>query len=104
MVLLGDAASCVSLFGEGSSSAIAGAATLSQSLLESLDDVERALLRYQTKHQVVARRGQRGAAIAAHLLIRRPAPASSCATRHSAAPATGDLAEPAYFSPVPMTP
>lgn len=69
VVLLGDGASCVSLFGEGSSSAIAGAATLGQCLLESPGDVGRALLRYETNHQVVARRGQRGAAIAAHLLI-----------------------------------
>lgn len=69
VVLLGDAASCVSLFGEGSSSAIAGAATLAELLIEAPQDVDGALQRYQTSHEALTRRGQRGAAVAAHLLI-----------------------------------
>jgi 2-polyprenyl-6-methoxyphenol hydroxylase-like FAD-dependent oxidoreductase len=69
VVLLGDAASCVSLFGEGSSSAIAGVATLAELLIEAPQDVDGALQRYQTSHEALTRRGQRGAAVAAHLLI-----------------------------------
>ena len=69
VVLLGDAASCVSLFGEGATSAVAGAGTLARSLLDTPLNVNAALVRYQTSHEGLTRRGQRGAAIAAHLLI-----------------------------------
>jgi 2-polyprenyl-6-methoxyphenol hydroxylase-like FAD-dependent oxidoreductase len=87
VVLLGDAASCVSLFGEGSSSAIAGAAALARALAESPRDVARALLRYQVSHQALARRGQRGATIAAHLLI--PATRTGIILRNQALCRTG---------------
>ena len=88
VVLLGDAASCVSLFGEGSSSAMAGAATLARSLLEAPGgDISRALLRYETAHQAATRRGQRGAAIAAHLLI--PATRTGITLRNQALHRTG---------------
>lgn len=87
VVLLGDAASCVSLFGEGSSSAIAGAATLAQSLVEAPHDLHGALLRYQISHEVLTRRGQRGAAIAAYLLI--PATSAGITVRNRTLRLTG---------------
>ena len=51
ITLIGDAASCVSLFGEGSSLAIAGAATLAGALAASPDDHARALRRYEIAHR-----------------------------------------------------
>lgn len=88
VALLGDAASCVSLFGEGSSSAIAGAATLAGSLVEEAPHhVDRALLHYQASHEGLSRRGQRGAAVAAHLLI--PATSVGITVRNRALRLTG---------------
>ncbi len=69
VVLLGDAASCITLFGEGSSSAISGADTLVRSLVAFPRDVARALLNYESDHRVLAGRGQRVAPLASHLLI-----------------------------------
>jgi 2-polyprenyl-6-methoxyphenol hydroxylase-like FAD-dependent oxidoreductase len=69
VTLLGDAASCVSLFGEGSSSAIEGAATLAASLAASPHDIPSALARYESAHRAVTRPRQRGVLIASHLLI-----------------------------------
>jgi 2-polyprenyl-6-methoxyphenol hydroxylase-like FAD-dependent oxidoreductase len=70
VTLLGDAASCVSLFGDGSSSAMEGAATLAASLSES-HDIPTALARYESAHRAVTRPRQRGVLIASHLLIPR---------------------------------
>jgi len=50
IVLLGDAASCVSLFGDGSTLAIAGAYELSKALEESPSDPGAAFTRYQAAH------------------------------------------------------
>lgn len=69
VVLLGDAASCITLFGEGSSSAISGAETLARSLAAFPQDVARALLHYESDHRALAGRGQRVAPLASHLLI-----------------------------------
>jgi 2-polyprenyl-6-methoxyphenol hydroxylase-like FAD-dependent oxidoreductase len=69
VTLLGDAASCVSLFGDGSSSAMEGAATLAASLAASPHDVSKALARYESAHRTVTRPRQRGVLIASHLLI-----------------------------------
>jgi 2-polyprenyl-6-methoxyphenol hydroxylase-like FAD-dependent oxidoreductase len=69
VALLGDAASCVSLFGDGSSSAMEGAATLAASLAASPHDVSKALARYESAHRTVTRPRQRGVLIASHLLI-----------------------------------
>jgi 2-polyprenyl-6-methoxyphenol hydroxylase-like FAD-dependent oxidoreductase len=69
VTLLGDAASCISLFGEGSSSAILGARTLARALDASSRDVPAALARYEATHRPVNMRGQRAAPIAAHLLV-----------------------------------
>ena len=68
VVLLGDAASCVSLFGEGSTAAIAGARTLAQSL-NTFSDLPTALARYETQHRRFVARGQRAVPVASHLLI-----------------------------------
>jgi 2-polyprenyl-6-methoxyphenol hydroxylase-like FAD-dependent oxidoreductase len=68
--VLGDAASCVALFGDGSSSAMEGAATLAAYLSES-HDIPTALARYESAHRAVTRPRQRGVLIASHLLIPR---------------------------------
>ena len=71
VTLIGDAASCVSLFGDGSSSAMEGAATLAASLGASPRDIHAALARYESVHRAVIRPRQRGMWIASHLLIPR---------------------------------
>jgi 2-polyprenyl-6-methoxyphenol hydroxylase-like FAD-dependent oxidoreductase len=73
VTLVGDAASCVSLFGDGSSSAIEGASTLastlSSTLTSSARDIASALARYESTHRTVIRPRQRLVWIASHLLI-----------------------------------
>jgi 2-polyprenyl-6-methoxyphenol hydroxylase-like FAD-dependent oxidoreductase len=69
VTLLGDAASCVSLFGDGSSSAMEGAATLAASLNTSPHEIPTALARYEWAHRAVTRPRQRNVWIASHLLI-----------------------------------
>ena len=69
VTLLGDAASCVSLFGDGSSSAMEGAATLAASLNASPHEIVAALARYESAHRAVTRPRQRNVWIASHLLI-----------------------------------
>jgi 2-polyprenyl-6-methoxyphenol hydroxylase-like FAD-dependent oxidoreductase len=71
VTLLGDAASCVSLFGDGSSSAMEGAATLAAFLAASPRDIPSALARYESAHRAVTRPRQRGIWVASHLLIPR---------------------------------
>ena len=81
-VLIGDAASCVSLFGEGSSMAIIGAATLARTLSAHPDDLVVALRRYELLHRQRLRRRHRGISITSHLLV--PATRSGVAARNSA--------------------
>lgn len=50
VVLIGDAASCLSLLGDGSSLAMLGAATLADALAEHRDDHAAAFRRYQASH------------------------------------------------------
>jgi 2-polyprenyl-6-methoxyphenol hydroxylase-like FAD-dependent oxidoreductase len=69
VTLLADAASCVSLFGDGSSSAMEGAATLAASLNASPHEIPAALARYESAHRAVTRPRQRNVWIASHLLI-----------------------------------
>jgi len=59
-VLIGDAASCVSLFGKGSSMAIIGAATLAEALGSHHEDLATAFDRYEQVHRQRLRRGHRG--------------------------------------------
>lgn len=72
--LLGDAASCVSLFGDGSSLAMAGAFTLARVLSDGFattDTVGAALRRYETEHRRLVGPKQRGIGRATALLIPR---------------------------------
>ena len=81
--LLGDAASCVSLFGDGSSLAMQGAFTLADALAESPHDPATALLRYESSHRKTSRSRQRGHTLAAHWLV--PATRAGLFTRNQTA-------------------
>lgn len=70
VTLLGDAASCVSLLGEGSSLAVAGAYTLAEALAADSDHV-RALRAYEATHRARVAPRQRGVGRAAALLVPR---------------------------------
>jgi 2-polyprenyl-6-methoxyphenol hydroxylase-like FAD-dependent oxidoreductase len=82
VALLGDAASCVSLFGEGSSLAIAGAATLADALAASPGEHQAAFGSYERKHRVIVEPKQRGVAQASTLLV--PATSTGIVTRNLA--------------------
>jgi 2-polyprenyl-6-methoxyphenol hydroxylase-like FAD-dependent oxidoreductase len=69
VALLGDAASCMSLFGNGSSLAITGAATLARALDAAPDDHATAFRAYEAEHRVRVRPTQRGRLIAGALLV-----------------------------------
>ena len=69
IALLGDAASCMSLFGNGSSLAITGAATLARALSAAPDDYATAFRAYEAEHRVRVRPTQRGRLIAGALLV-----------------------------------
>jgi 2-polyprenyl-6-methoxyphenol hydroxylase-like FAD-dependent oxidoreductase len=69
IALLGDAASCMSLFGNGSSLAITGAATLARALSATPDDCTAAFRAYEAEHRVRVRPTQRGRLVAGALLV-----------------------------------
>jgi 2-polyprenyl-6-methoxyphenol hydroxylase-like FAD-dependent oxidoreductase len=69
IALLGDAASCVSLFGDGSSLAMAGAFTLASALAAYPGDHARAFDRYETKHRTLVDPKQRNVGRTMALLI-----------------------------------
>ncbi|WP_261574198.1 FAD-dependent monooxygenase [Frankia gtarii] len=69
IALVGDAASCVSLFGDGSSLAMAGAFALAEELAATSDDHRSALRRYEARHRRLVEPRQRGVEQASHLLI-----------------------------------
>jgi 2-polyprenyl-6-methoxyphenol hydroxylase-like FAD-dependent oxidoreductase len=69
VALLGDAASCVSLFGDGSTLAMAGAATLAEALAATPADHEAAFRRYEAEHRLLVEPKQRNVAQAASMLI-----------------------------------
>jgi 2-polyprenyl-6-methoxyphenol hydroxylase-like FAD-dependent oxidoreductase len=69
VVLLGDAASCISLFGEGSSSAIVGAKTLAEAIATHPGNHTAAFATYEHAHRKYTRPLQRGAGIASRLLV-----------------------------------
>jgi 2-polyprenyl-6-methoxyphenol hydroxylase-like FAD-dependent oxidoreductase len=71
VALLGDAASCVSLFGDGSSLAMAGAFTLASALAANPADHGAALRRYETEHRTLTEPKQRNVGRAAALLLPR---------------------------------
>ncbi|HEV2640488.1 MAG TPA: hypothetical protein VGX23_35480 [Actinocrinis sp.] len=66
--LVGDAASCVSLLGDGSSLALAGARTLAESLAQHPDHAE-ALRRYEARHRRLVAPKQRNVGTGAGLLV-----------------------------------
>jgi 2-polyprenyl-6-methoxyphenol hydroxylase-like FAD-dependent oxidoreductase len=68
VVLLGDAASCVSLFGDGSSLAMAGAFTLAGALAGTPDHTE-AFRVYEAGHRTLVDPKQRRVGRAAGLLV-----------------------------------
>jgi 2-polyprenyl-6-methoxyphenol hydroxylase-like FAD-dependent oxidoreductase len=80
VALVGDAASCVSLFGEGSSLAIAGAATLAAAL--AAHPVPEALRAYEHAHRRRTTPRQRAIGPVSRLLI--PATAPGIAVRNAA--------------------
>jgi 2-polyprenyl-6-methoxyphenol hydroxylase-like FAD-dependent oxidoreductase len=69
IALLGDAASCMSLFGNGSSLAITGAAALARALDATPDDHATAFRAYEAEHRVRVRPTQRGRLVAGALLV-----------------------------------
>jgi 2-polyprenyl-6-methoxyphenol hydroxylase-like FAD-dependent oxidoreductase len=90
--LVGDAASCLSLFGDGSSSAMIGAATLANELAVARDsdrDWAAAFARYEKTHRRAIAPNRRGFATAARLLV--PKTRSGIAIRNAAVRVAGWL-------------
>jgi 2-polyprenyl-6-methoxyphenol hydroxylase-like FAD-dependent oxidoreductase len=71
ITLVGDAASSLSLFGDGSTLAICGAHTLAEELTRTPGDVAGALARYERRHRRLVRPRQRGFTTAGMLLVPR---------------------------------
>lgn len=69
VALLGDAASCVSLFGDGSTLAIVGAHTLAEELAATPDDHQAAFRRYEDRHRKLVNPRLRGFKAGAALLV-----------------------------------
>ncbi|WP_426625356.1 FAD-dependent oxidoreductase [Leifsonia sp. McL0607] len=69
IALVGDAASCLSLLGEGSSNAIVAGKTLADALDTHPGDHAAAFASYERIHRTRIRRNSRGAAISAHFLV-----------------------------------
>ncbi|TMR23463.1 monooxygenase [Nonomuraea turkmeniaca] len=82
IALLGDAASSVSLFGDGSTLAMAGAYTLAEELAATPDDPHSAFARYEDKHRVLVDPRQGNVATAAALMV--PATRAGIITRNLA--------------------
>ncbi len=82
VVLLGDAASCVSLFGEGSSLAMAGGATLADAIAEHRNDPATALRSYERRHRRLVTPRQRGMGLSSRLIV--PATAPGILSRNTA--------------------
>jgi 2-polyprenyl-6-methoxyphenol hydroxylase-like FAD-dependent oxidoreductase len=71
IALLGDASSCVSLFGDGSTLAIAGACTLAEALAEHPRDHRAAFRSYQATHGRLVKPRQRNMSLMASLIVPR---------------------------------
>jgi 2-polyprenyl-6-methoxyphenol hydroxylase-like FAD-dependent oxidoreductase len=80
VTLAGDAASCMSLFGNGTSLAMTAAATLAQSLDAAAGDYAAAFRAYEATHRTQVRPTQRGRLIAGPLLV--PATRAGIAARN----------------------
>jgi len=83
IAVVGDAASSLSLFGDGSTLAMAGAHTLAQELASTSGDPSGALRRYETRHRTLVAPRQRGFALAGPLLV--PKTRTMIALRNTAA-------------------
>jgi 2-polyprenyl-6-methoxyphenol hydroxylase-like FAD-dependent oxidoreductase len=83
VTLVGDAASCLSLFGDGSTLAVAGGYTLAEELARTPDDLPAALRRYEQHHRRLATSQQRGLLTAATMLL-VPRSRAGIALRNSA--------------------
>ena len=70
-VLVGDAASCVSLFGDGTTLAIAGAHALATALAEQSDDHEAAFRQYKAQHGKLVGPKMRNVGLVASMLVPR---------------------------------
>lgn len=81
--LLGDSAAAASFLGEGSSLAIAGAATLAEELVAGPDDPSGALRRYEVRHRTRTDPVRRRAGQGSRILV--PATAPGLAARNAAA-------------------
>jgi 2-polyprenyl-6-methoxyphenol hydroxylase-like FAD-dependent oxidoreductase len=68
---LGDASSCVSLFGDGSTLAIAGAYALATALAESPTKHDEAFHQYQALHGKLVARKQKNLSLIASILVPR---------------------------------
>jgi 2-polyprenyl-6-methoxyphenol hydroxylase-like FAD-dependent oxidoreductase len=99
VALLGDAASCMSLFGNGSSLAITGAATLARALDATPDDCASAFRAYEAEHRARVRPTQRGPLIAGLLLV--PATRSGITARNLAVRLLSRQRTPESPRPVP---
>ncbi|KRD17446.1 MULTISPECIES: FAD-dependent monooxygenase [unclassified Streptomyces] len=82
IALLGDAASSVSLFGDGSTLAMAGARTLAEELAASPADHEAAFARYETRHRKLVDPRQNNVATASALMV--PVTRTGIAVRNAA--------------------
>jgi len=82
VALVGDAASSVSLFGDGSTLAIAGAHTLAEELAAARTDPRPAFARYEVRHRTLVDPRQGSIAIAAALMV--PATRTGIAARNLA--------------------
>lgn len=71
IALLGDASSCVSLFGDGSTLAIAGAYELAKALAESPADPQNAFSRYQATHSELVASKQKNLVSTASRIVPR---------------------------------
>jgi 2-polyprenyl-6-methoxyphenol hydroxylase-like FAD-dependent oxidoreductase len=68
VALLGDAASSLTILGNGSTTALAGAAVLARALAES-DGIPAAFAAYEREQRPIVERAQRGAALGAAFLV-----------------------------------
>jgi len=80
--VVGDAATCVSLLGDGSSLAITGGMTLANAVAAHRDNPQAGLVTYERQHRKLVSSRQRWVGAAAHLLV--PASAAGIVARNSA--------------------
>jgi 2-polyprenyl-6-methoxyphenol hydroxylase-like FAD-dependent oxidoreductase len=83
VTLAGDSASCLSLFGEGSTLAMTGAHTLARELAAAPADPQRAFDRYETAHRAVVAPKLNGYRMGAAMLL--PSTRAGILTRNTVA-------------------